>query len=194
MKALETQYNGFRFRSRMEARWAVFMDALSVPFHYEPEAYDLDGLFYLPDFYLPVQGVFMEVKSPEADPVDWKKAEQLARFTGKKVFVICEPPTIPRFENFAEGGFTMLSAFEDEDGNIVVGEDLNHLWCECPRCHRAEIQYDGRADRIGCKCRKSEHGDRGHNYDSDQLIAAYQKANGFRFEPSQLIHQGVTGG
>ncbi len=31
IKAIETRYKGYRFRSRLEARWAVFFDALSVP-------------------------------------------------------------------------------------------------------------------------------------------------------------------
>lgn len=29
MKAIETEYNGYKFRSRLEARWAVFFDAFS---------------------------------------------------------------------------------------------------------------------------------------------------------------------
>jgi hypothetical protein len=28
IKAIETSYKGYRFRSRLEARWAVFFDAL----------------------------------------------------------------------------------------------------------------------------------------------------------------------
>ena len=30
IKAIETEYNGYKFRSRLEARWAVFFDALGV--------------------------------------------------------------------------------------------------------------------------------------------------------------------
>ena len=42
-----------RFRSRLEARWAVFFDACGVAWEYEPEGYDLGGgLCYLPDFLL----------------------------------------------------------------------------------------------------------------------------------------------
>lgn len=50
MKAIETKYNGYRFRSRLEARWAVFLDALGVKYEYEPEGFQKDGLYYLPDF------------------------------------------------------------------------------------------------------------------------------------------------
>lgn len=51
MKAIETCWNGYRFRSRLEARWAVFLTSLHVPFEYEPEGFILDnGMWYLPDF------------------------------------------------------------------------------------------------------------------------------------------------
>ena len=50
---IQTEYKGYLFRSRLEARWAVFFDALGVKWEYEPEGYDLgDGLLYLPDFLL----------------------------------------------------------------------------------------------------------------------------------------------
>lgn len=53
LKAIETEYKGYRFRSRLEARWAVFFDACGVKWEYEPEGYDLGGgLYYLPDFLL----------------------------------------------------------------------------------------------------------------------------------------------
>lgn len=51
IKAIETTYKGYRFRSRLEARWAVFFDALGVRWEYEPEGYDLgEAGWYLPDF------------------------------------------------------------------------------------------------------------------------------------------------
>ena len=34
---IETIYKGYRFRSRLEARWAVFMDACGADWEYEPE-------------------------------------------------------------------------------------------------------------------------------------------------------------
>ena len=30
IKAIQTEYNGYLFRSRLEARWAVFFDACGV--------------------------------------------------------------------------------------------------------------------------------------------------------------------
>jgi hypothetical protein len=71
---LETFYKGYRFRSRLEARWAVFFDALCIDWEYEPEAFDLDGVGYLPDFRLGARPrgfggfgskMWAEVKAPD---------------------------------------------------------------------------------------------------------------------------------
>ena len=64
IKAIQTYYNGYKFRSRLEARWAVFFDELGIRYEYEPEGIKLsDGTVYLPDFYLPDFHVFFEVKA-----------------------------------------------------------------------------------------------------------------------------------
>jgi len=63
IKAIETRYKGYRFRSRLEARWAVFFDAIGMKWEYEVEGFDL-GVYgwYLPDFWLPEIGVWVEIK------------------------------------------------------------------------------------------------------------------------------------
>ena len=51
LKAIETVYKGYRFRSRLEARWAVFFDTLGLKWDYEIEGFDLGEVGkYLPDF------------------------------------------------------------------------------------------------------------------------------------------------
>jgi hypothetical protein len=66
--AIETSYAGCRFRSRLEARWAVFFDSLRIPWEYEPQGYLVGEKQrpYLPDFWLPQQGVWVEVKGEMA--------------------------------------------------------------------------------------------------------------------------------
>ena len=83
MKSIQTEYKGYLFRSRLEARWAVFFDASGVRWEYEPEGYDLgDGIYYLPDFLLHgVDGrdggdLYVEVKG-NMTPAD---AEKILRF------------------------------------------------------------------------------------------------------------------
>jgi hypothetical protein len=93
LKAIETQYKGYRFRSRLEARWAVFFDALGLRWEYEPEGFELgDGVRYLPDFRLPDLGLWVEVKPCRADELARDKAGGLLLGTGAPVFITCGMP------------------------------------------------------------------------------------------------------
>lgn len=65
IKAIETHYKGYRFRSRLEARWAVFFDALGIRWEYEKEGFSLPSGPYLPDFWLPEFEVWAEVKAAD---------------------------------------------------------------------------------------------------------------------------------
>lgn len=65
IKAIETSYAGYRFRSRLEARWAVFLDTLKIEWQYEPQGYEFNGWHYLPDFYLPASDLYVEVKGTD---------------------------------------------------------------------------------------------------------------------------------
>jgi hypothetical protein len=67
IQAIETRYRGCRFRSRLEARWAVFFDALNIKWEYEPQGYLVGphSTPYLPDFWLPPEGLWVEVKGAE---------------------------------------------------------------------------------------------------------------------------------
>lgn len=93
--AIQTRYKGYRFRSRLEARWAVFLDHLGVKWEYEKEGYVLlDGTPYLPDFWLPDQGGFLEIKGGYALR-DYKqmddarvKAAKLATSSGHGVLLV----------------------------------------------------------------------------------------------------------
>lgn len=66
VKPIETRYKGYCFRSRLEARWAVFFDSLGIKYEYELEGYTLpSGAGYLPDFFLPDLGLHVEIKPSE---------------------------------------------------------------------------------------------------------------------------------
>lgn len=81
IKPIETEYKGYRFRSRLEARWAVFFDAAGIRYVYEPEGFQVDlgdkVIRYLPDFYLPDFGIYVEVKGSDeqlradAEKIGW---------------------------------------------------------------------------------------------------------------------------
>ena len=82
IKPIETIYNGYKFRSRLEARWAVFFDAMGIEYQYEPQGYDLgDGYYYLPDFYMPKYDVWVEIKGKK---LTWEEREKIERFCKAK--------------------------------------------------------------------------------------------------------------
>lgn len=94
IKPIETVYNGYRFRSRLEARWAVFFDEARIEYQYEPEGYELeDGTKYLPDFYLPSLKAFVEIKHSNLDETAKeeaeKKCEMLLAETDDNIVLIC---------------------------------------------------------------------------------------------------------
>jgi len=89
IKAIETRYKGYRFRSRLEARWAVFFDALGIKWEYEKEGYDLGAAgWYLPDFWLPDQKVWIEVKGDDISDKDMAKVKALRDQSDCEVLVI----------------------------------------------------------------------------------------------------------
>lgn len=80
IKAIETLYKGCRFRSRLEARWAVFFDSLNILWEYEKEGYDLGELgWYLPDFWLPELKFWFEVKGETPTHQERQKAYVLSK-------------------------------------------------------------------------------------------------------------------
>ena len=78
IKAIETRYAGCHFRSRLEARWAVFFDALGIRWEYEPQGFELPTWRYLPDFWLPQSEVWIEVKGHNPNQSDITKLCELA--------------------------------------------------------------------------------------------------------------------
>jgi hypothetical protein len=99
IRPIETRYAGCRFRSRLEARWAVFLNSLGIGWRYEPEGFRIAGsdLCYLPDFEIlrrPGEPrIFLEVKPTThwADD-DTRKIWGLTREAGYCVHVVCGPP------------------------------------------------------------------------------------------------------
>jgi len=111
MKAIDTYYNGKLFRSRLEARWAVFFDQCGVSYEYEPEGYDLgDGIWYLPDFllhdvvfnhagYKRGQDLYVEVKGKMSS----EDAQKIRLFSQEKpILVVGELPLGEDYQTLCE--------------------------------------------------------------------------------------------
>lgn len=76
LTARPTTYKGVQMRSRLEARYAQWLDSVNIDWKYEPQCFASERGQYLPDFELPyvrVMGaqrrVFVEVK-PNMDFAD----------------------------------------------------------------------------------------------------------------------------
>ncbi len=107
----ETRYKNCRFRSRLEARWAVFFDALGIQWEYEKEGYDLPCGAYLPDFWLPQINTWVEVKPAYYSPEDGTRCLQLFLATSFPVLCLsgqpdCKPyPTIEGYDGASVWGY-----------------------------------------------------------------------------------------
>ena len=62
MEALKTIYNKIQYRSKLEARWAIFFDHYGLRFEYEPTTFRLKSGLYCPDFFFPDLACYAEVK------------------------------------------------------------------------------------------------------------------------------------
>lgn len=115
MKAIETVYKNYRFRSRLEARWAIFFDAIGVPYEYEAQGYDLPECGkYLPDFHLYLYRTFVEVKPPVLNPHDdrlhaVKTCQELQDVTDSFVLLVTGDP-VHAFEDPAHRRFFDLNS------------------------------------------------------------------------------------
>lgn len=142
IKAIETRYKGYKFRSRLEARWAVFYDTLGVTYEYEKEGFELGEVGkYLPDFWLPEinGGCWVEIKGMYPDEGEEAKAAALADLTEHPVFVF----------------FGDVWLDDQLHGDSAIrhhsGWDMGYAWCRCPYCGLLGIHHGGRADRLPCK-------------------------------------------
>lgn len=108
IKPIETRYDGVLFRSRTEARWAVFFNVLKIKWYYEYEGFGLKTGKYLPDFYLPGYdaegGCFAEVKGGAFEPEEIAKCKSLAVSTGLTVVMFDGIPDLKAYESFYVDG------------------------------------------------------------------------------------------
>lgn len=176
---IPTHYAGVLFRSRKEARWAVFFDELGVRWEYEPEGFQLpSGARYLPDFRLPDLRAWFEVKGDECSEGDRARWMEFAEYLpdGWRAFLHYGDMTPDPY------GGSVLSIEMAGPWNREAGEgnwDAYYAWCACPSCGSVFIQFEGRCDRIACRCVKTWRC-RGLGYAHPSIVAAYAAARSRR--------------
>ena len=195
-RAIETVYHGVRFRSRLEARWATFYNALGVRWMYETEGFELPSGRYLPDFFMPDMNSWIEIKPIAPTRQERTRCAELANDTGKRVLLFYgpveaqDPSDTESAECYFPGG----------------GMDYHYMWCSCPCCGRFGVEFDGRGARVCIPapnaglgrdpercvprwpgdrlCHRKETcacGDKSYTHDNVYIFAAYEMARTARF-------------
>ena len=142
----EIKFDGFVFRSKIEAQNYVFWKTLGIECYYESDTIALkrgDGklINYLPDFFLPEIDAYVEIKLDKNPTVEESmKCHLLAIQTGKDVFLLYEQ--IGRQSN----GYKYCAS----TGSFIP----QMRWCECPKCSSFGITHMGLVAELACGCCK----------------------------------------
>lgn len=186
-KPIQTEYNGVKFRSRLEARWALFFDGIGVRWAYEPEGYTLPSGAYVPDFKLLELKTWIEIKPNEAaaDERDRALCQELAEATGERVVLF---GGIPGFWLSIDGrraddecGIAWLPQ-RGPDAEVFADEDREFLPCICTDCGAFGIEYGGRAERVTHRRECTPWGqERHYGAEHPRIKIAADKANAQRF-------------
>lgn len=184
MKPIQTRYAGYLFRSRLEARWAVFFDAMGLRWKYEPEGFHLpSGRRYLPDFLVTLHNeqLWVEVKPNEGDESPFE--EFMANLEGDAVGTVLHDIPDPREAhnvcNFVYyKGSDPTRYWSGPDG----GQDCTYLFCICEACGAVGFEFDGRSARIGCGCDIHKGSDKNYTPGHPRILSAFAKARSARFE------------
>lgn len=160
IRALPATFNDIRFRSRTEARWAVFMTELGVEWHYEYEGFALPSGYYLPDFWLPKTdgGCFVEVKGQDltwirGDP-EVRILQELAEETKRNLFLFVGTPAEYQLSLVSYFGLDGKFKYESDRAtrcHLVAGIDKGdspYWWTVCRGCGVVGIEYDARFERV----------------------------------------------
>jgi hypothetical protein len=208
LKPIETEHNGYKFRSRLEARWAVFFDSLGIKYEYEEEGYDLDGTWYLPDFWLPTWDSWVEIKPEYPSQEEKAKGLKLRQGTGKRCLIIWGSPYayIPYDDPLnANVDYRMKLAdrhfLHKHTAQWKEWKEAIDIFTECPFCMKLNYScfINGRCHggiRLECRCDHfyGEYGCEITEFISPRLIEAYKSARQARFEHQDRLKRRFNNG
>lgn len=201
MHSIDTYYDRNYFRSRLEARWAVFFNKAGIKYQYEPQGFKSDsGEMYLPDFYLPEtylrksKGVYVEIKPDiyvgDTIPASYWFEDNLVLFKDTPdlyLFYDAVGDSQGGFENATREGYKMCGCDPlgsgDCPGDIPGHKYISHsswdnymrFWL-CDKCSSNKIDFNssgkGHCPTEGCN----------GAYNNEKLYKAALAANMARFE------------
>ncbi len=187
IRSIDTKYDGHLFRSRLEARWAVFFNALNIKYLYEPQGFDVDGRAYLPDFCLLLgKMVWAEVKpAVDSDPEGesrWR-AFLNAQPEGTRGVLLTD---MASGTMIITGGhwqqFLVIQKLGEQD-DYQLCEDQCHMWLSCADGYHFDLQQLGSMTACGQCAAWPRDAPGKAPWDLDRRISvAYEKARSARFE------------
>lgn len=136
---IETRYDGRLFRSRTEARWAVFFNELRLDYDYEKEGFKLKHGWYLPDFWLSDLDCWIEIKGQYPNEKEKKLCIDLFNESHKKVYLFVGSP---------EYGGSYRCDEELPISGFLYGDNNDHpfdgqRFCKCSVCGKIGIAWTG---------------------------------------------------
>jgi len=157
MKPIQTVYHGYRFRSRTEARWALFFETMGFRWVYEEQGFVLDrNGCYLPDFRVTLpneQERYCEVQGEGDDDFDDTEMDKLREFadsSGTRVLHLTGLPDYRAYHQFIPGfgDALTLAFFQDYEPYVRTVDDywLSSLRHD-KRTGRAFFTHDQRGRR-----------------------------------------------
>ena len=169
----EIKFDGYIFRSKIEAQHYLFFKTLGLDCYYERETLSLvknDGkiINYLPDFFLPDLDSYVEIKLDKSPTVDeCMKCYMVALQTNKDCYLFYEvigKKNVNAYKYCAGSG-----AFIPQN-----------RWTECPKCKTFDITYKGLVCEMQCGCCSKNRDDLA-NTDSFSLKEAVMRVRSERF-------------
>jgi hypothetical protein len=173
-----TSYQGIRFRSRLEARWAIFFDELGIEWEFEKEAFDTKYGYYLPDFFLPSLNKWFIVKGQCLESDERRKVEDVCELTHSSALIACGG--LPsQFELDKRGlscyRFDFIGFIRSSGDGLF--SDETYLPCICEQCGKFDFQYEGRYER-NCQCTDNDKGHQSETWKHLTIQNALRKARG----------------
>ena len=194
VRAIETHYKGYRFRSRLEARWAVFFDALGIEWEYEREGYDLDGVWYLPDFWIAPWRAFVEIKPTMPTAEERDKCLRLALATACRCLIVYGSPGVDTYRVYDILPHALLPDEDRDYSDAEIAEvyadqqdwrtGLYHVFTQCRECDGVNLVTLSGPDcsegfsSIGPCCDT----DKWPDPHAGRIADAYNAARGARFD------------
>jgi hypothetical protein len=152
-RSVPTRYANVTFRSKTEARWALFLDLLGITWKYEPQGFVVtvikdrkihDSFAYLPDFKISSETTWMtdandatvkhradwwlEVKGPEPTPRERYKCEKLSEAANVPVMLVSGGfSERPRSYIFAAGPQPTDLAWRWLRGDVLTADEFGRV-------------------------------------------------------------------